>query len=500
MLSSASYLLHHSHRRPLAASAIALFAVSTTSAWAVPPAVTNCNDSGAGSLRYAVDPVNGAVSGDTIDMSGLGCSTITLTTGAIVVGQKILTIQGKEDPTGLSINQTSPNSRVIVHNYAGSSGHLYLQDLLVGYGYVSGSGTIHGGCIASLSGALTLNRVGVYHCGVTTTGMSTDYPVPNAFGGGVFAAAGLSILHSAILHSSTAAPQAGVRSQGGCAMTFGSFNMIDSSIAYCYAMGPNTRVRGGALELRGDSIVIGSVIGKSVANFIGGVDFNAPGNTPAHSATMSNSTVTLNSANVWIGGVYANTAIVNINNSTITSNKAGSYTYTYNANTYNAAVGVSLASVGATVSLQSTIIANNTISGSGTQEDLSFGASKNVTFSASNNLVRAYLSDVTLPSGQGNLPKGTCPKLGHVRNNGGVTYTLALQSGSPAVDAGNNTANDPRTGMPAAYDQRDGPPPPPVAQPPDGYPRVSGPSADIGAYEMQKADIIFYTEMETGCD
>jgi len=54
--------------------------------------------------------------------------------------------------------------------------------------------------------------------------------------------------------------------------------------------------------------------------------------------------------------------------------------------------------------------------------------------------------------------------------------------------------------MPATYDQRDGPPPPPVAQPPDGYPRVSGPSADIGAYEMQKTDIIFYTEMETGCE
>jgi len=75
-------------RRPLAASVTAIFAVLALPAWAVPPAVTNCDDSGVGSLRYAVDAVNGAVSGDTIDMSTLACGTITLSTGAIVVGQK----------------------------------------------------------------------------------------------------------------------------------------------------------------------------------------------------------------------------------------------------------------------------------------------------------------------------------------------------------------------------------------------------------------------------
>jgi len=49
--------------------------------------VVNCDDSGLGSLR---DVVAGAGSGDTVDMGQLSCSTITLTSGAIVVGQQDL--------------------------------------------------------------------------------------------------------------------------------------------------------------------------------------------------------------------------------------------------------------------------------------------------------------------------------------------------------------------------------------------------------------------------
>lgn len=129
------------------------------------------------------------------------------------------------------------------------------------------------------------------------------------------------------------------------------------------------------------------------------------------------------------------------------------------------AIPCSIAAVGCT------IIVNNLANG--TQEDLSFGASTALALAASNNLIRAYKTDVTLPSGQGNLPQGTCTMLGHGRNNGGSTYTFAPQSHGPVINAGNNTANDPHTGVPAVYDQRGGPPSLPIAQPPDGYPRVS---------------------------
>ncbi len=57
--------------------------------------VNNCNDSGPGSYRQAV---NDAVSGDTIDLTNTGCSTITLTTGDIITAVDDLTLQGPRRP------------------------------------------------------------------------------------------------------------------------------------------------------------------------------------------------------------------------------------------------------------------------------------------------------------------------------------------------------------------------------------------------------------------
>ena len=53
--------------------------------------------------------------------------------------------------------------------------------------------------------------------------------------------------------------------------------------------------------------------------------------------------------------------------------------------------------------------------------------------------------------------------------NGGPTLTQALAGGSAAIDAGSNPLS-------LANDQRG-----------DGYARVSGAAADIGAYEVQQA-------------
>lgn len=60
------------------------------------------------------------------------------------------------------------------------------------------------------------------------------------------------------------------------------------------------------------------------------------------------------------------------------------------------------------------------------------------------------------------------PHLGALQNNGGPTQTMALLSGSPALNAG-----DPNFVGPPLYDQR-GP----------GFARVSGGRLDIGAFEV----------------
>jgi predicted outer membrane repeat protein len=61
------------------------------------------------------------------------------------------------------------------------------------------------------------------------------------------------------------------------------------------------------------------------------------------------------------------------------------------------------------------------------------------------------------------------PLLGPLQNNGGPTQTMALLPGSPAIDAGDDTPPLPD------FDQR-GP----------GFPRISGPHIDIGAFEVQQ--------------
>jgi hypothetical protein len=63
----------------------------------------------------------------------------------------------------------------------------------------------------------------------------------------------------------------------------------------------------------------------------------------------------------------------------------------------------------------------------------------------------------------------TNPMLGPLQNNGGPTFTHALLSGSPAINAG-----DPVFSPPPTFDQR-GP----------GYPRVSGGRIDVGSFELQ---------------
>jgi len=62
-----------------------------------------------------------------------------------------------------------------------------------------------------------------------------------------------------------------------------------------------------------------------------------------------------------------------------------------------------------------------------------------------------------------------------LQNNGGPTQTIALVTGSPAIDAGSNAlAVDPITGKHLTTDQRG-----------TGFPRIANGTVDIGAYEVQ---------------
>jgi hypothetical protein len=190
----------------------------------------------------------------------------------------------------------------------------------------------------------------------------------------------------------------------------------------------------------GAGIFAGGIITVTHSTFSGNLaTTNDGGAIFANGGTMTivNSTFAGNTAAGTGGGLVtsaSNPSVVNINNSTFYGNKAS----------FGGGVRVWLGSA----TLQNTIVANS----------LSGGNCSRTTSNGYN-----LSSDGTCAGNTGDLTY-TNPKLGPLANNGGPTLTMALLTGSPAIDHGNNATC-------ATTDQR-------------GVPRPLGPRCDIGSYEL----------------
>ncbi|MDE1885142.1 MAG: hypothetical protein KGI64_04395 [Xanthomonadaceae bacterium] len=459
---------HH----PLAACVAAALALASPFAASAATWTVNTCDQGyvttgpnIGSLRYAA---TNAASGDTIDMTGLTCSTISLTTGAIVFAQSSITLNGPGmgnlTVTGKYKNVVEKD-RIFTHN---GTGTFAVNNLSVSEGYrYMASGNAQGGCIYS-AGTASLSHVGVYFCGAYSKASGRSQ------GGGVYAKNTVDLKYShVILNGATGAGSIG--GYGGGVYAGKNFLAKYSTISGNTA--GKARGFGGGVVLYGSGSIIASTISGNTAKDNGGGIYAKNFFTSAsNSLTLENSTVSGNSAGYYTGGVAVNAGKVYLDNSTIVFNTAnrgrfGSFPYTYRA----PGVATSDAYAPVAVTMQSTLIANNTYGS--TEYDLSVPkrGSTTVTFSGANNLVRATFAAV--PAGTIKL---SCPLLGPLRNNGGLTQTHALFSHSPGIDQGNNSLN-------LTWDQRGSP-----------YARASGSAADIGAYEVQQADVIFNNGFD-GC-
>jgi len=132
--------------------------------------VTTCSDDGPGSLRAAVAA---AVSGDTIDLSGLACSQISLSSGAITIeqgsdGQPISALELIGPGRNALTIDGGYADRVLVHA-GGDAATLALSGLTFSHGFTSGDG----GCIHA-SGEVNLTDVAVIEC---TVDFAADVPI-----------------------------------------------------------------------------------------------------------------------------------------------------------------------------------------------------------------------------------------------------------------------------------------------------------------------------------
>ncbi len=465
-------------RRPLIAAMVALLACASPEMRAMPahftpspPAprapkmVGNCNNGGSGSLR---DAVSHAVDGDTIDLTQLSCSVISLSTGAIVIGTPNLTLRGP-GAEGLLINSAGHPGDGVLYSVAG--GTLNVQDLSVAFGSkYDDSSTVRGGCIFSL-GNVVLDGAHVYACSTRSTGSNdgrggavyaqgnvtlvhsvletggVTVGSGNGKGGGVFAGGDLTIAYSTISDFLVATASSG---RGGGAYAGGrlisKYSTIDNN-----SISETPDSAGGGVAANGGAVILLSTISGNRAHVGGGL-YLGPGES-GDNATIVNSTLSGNSAAA--GGGMTTHVPLSLYNSTVAFN-----TIPYQSGGVIGTVqGAGLDLRKSPVRIDGSIIAGNLAVGT-PDRPCDVGGKLAVTLTGSHSLINS-IAQVGL-AGTINAD----PLLGSLRLNGGLTATHALRPGSPAINAGNNTRNYPT-------DQRG-----------EGFSRVLGGVPDMGSYEV----------------
>lgn len=276
-----------------------------------------------------------------------------------------------------------------------------------------------------------------------------------AGGGGIFNAGSLTIRNSTVANnvSDVGCLKIGCRSGGGGILNDGSVTINKSTV-----IGNNTESGGG---------------GQS---FGGGIYHNGAGTLKINNSTLaSNSVSSTGPGEIALGGAIASstsTGKITITNSTLMGNTAGAgggiFADVFGSgsgtliisNTTVAANSDGISNGNATITLQNSIVANNKGGNcNGTTTSNGYNLSSDATCSFNNT---------------GDL-NNTNPKLGPLQNNGGPTQTMALPSGSPAIDAGNPNGCTDGHGNLLKTDQRGKPRPD----------KEDTGGCDMGAYESQ---------------
>ncbi|MGH7172245.1 MAG: choice-of-anchor Q domain-containing protein, partial [Gemmataceae bacterium] len=294
-----------------------------------------------------------------------------------------------------------------------------------------------------------------------------------ALGGGGFVAETSATITDSILSNNTVIGGNGTYvagtvkgSVGGSASGGGVYVSTSSSGTFTIAIGDST--------LSGNSVQGGSGSGGSATPGFasgGGVYVSDAGKA---TVTLVNSTI---ASNVAFGGpatsttpvaaggglFFGSTTTATLTNVTVWGNLAEAVV---GPNGQGTTSGGGIDNSGGTVTLVNTLMASN---GADTGPDFS-GAVTN----SDHNLLDVADGSSGFSAAHGDLipaPGNVLnPQLGPLANNGGPTQTVALLTGSPAINAGDNSAES----VAGPFDQRG-----------QGFARVVDNTIDIGAYEVQ---------------
>jgi hypothetical protein len=443
--------------------------------------VNSLGDTGAGSgtsgdLRYVITQADQTPGDNTINFAVTGAITLNSALPPLSNTTGLTDIQGPGAESLTVARNGDPGTPDFCILNIWPSVQASLTGVTIAGGRVAdyGGGIENGGTLTIANSAILRNAAGMSGGGIVNWGAMT---VTNATisgnragsqswgnGAGIFNMSDLTLINCSLTDNVVT----GVQGGGGAISDSGVGRM---SVINC-TIANNSAPMGGAI-LEGNktgATVTGCTIAHNSASAGGAIALDESLGSYVTQLDISNSTIASNTA-TWVGGgIYAK-GVLKAVNTTIAFN---------NAVAEGAGGGLYCAEPLHPSALFNSIVALNTSNGRPDNfkgETLSSDSAYNLLG------VGAWLPLVDGVNGNhvGVADPGLDPS--GLQDHGGQTQTIALVTGSPAIDAGNDSlAVDPGTGQPLTTDQRD-----------TYFERIFGASVDIGAFELQPSEHLLVT-------
>ena len=436
---------------------------------------------GACTLREAILNANGDdQSGSTDCIAGSGADTITfdssLSNATITLGSLLPNITDDLTISGSSL--TLP----VTIDGAGTYRVLYVDSVTVTLDslIISHGASSNGGGLYNNGGTLNITDSTFSDNSTACTGN-----LCNSQGGGIYNDGTLNITNSTFSENSTTCTgdtnsnDPRCASDGGGIYNYNGYLTVTNSTfsgnsttcysAYCYSFGSGI-FSSGTLTVANSTFSGNRATCTAAPCYSEGGGLINHGTLNITNSTFSDNSATCTGSNCFsLGGGIRNGGTLTggtltVTNSTFSGNSAactGQSCHYYSGGIFDDTVNSSTYETG-TLILTNTILANSTGGDCYTESGLA---------SEKNNLIDdtgTYACDLT--NGVNGDIIGSDPNLGPLADNGGPTQTMALQTGSVAIDAGDDAicAADPVNNL----DQR-------------GVTRPQGTHCDIGAFEVE---------------